>query len=156
MNQQAVRFTFKDLIFLISLLVVAYIVSQKVILREQLKMPTENMRVHIIAEGVRQPLAEDILIGDAVYQKGAMFPFGRIVDKEVRPARKVIADEHGQHQIVYAEQENDVALTISAPGFVSLAGSPIIDNTFFYSNQYLPIITEHAMFTSRVIQIRKD
>lgn len=156
MRERAFRLTWKDGLILLLLLAVVYIVAQKAMLREQLKMPTRQMEVLIVAESVPNPLVKDIVVGDSIYQKGAMFPFGTIVKKEVSPARRVIADEMGRYHVVYLDEQSDVALTIEAPGFVSLAGSPIIDNTFFYANQYLPAFTDRAVFTSRVIHVRKD
>jgi len=156
MKQGSYQFRVKDVLILALLILLVYILAQKVVLREQLKMPMQDMEVYIVAEGLPKPFENDIVIGDHIYQKGAMFPFGKIVEKEVKPAKRVLADANGQYKTVYLNEQSDVGIKIVAPGFVSLAGSPIIDNTFFYSNQYLPVFTEHAQFTSRVINIRKE
>ena len=156
MKQRSFQFGVKDILVLLLLVLIAYILVQKVLLRDQLKMPIQNMEVYIVAEGLPKPFENDIVIGDQIFQKGAMFPFGKIVEKDVKPAKRVIADADGQYKTVYLNEQNDVGIKIIAPGFVSLAGSPIIDNTFFYSNQYLPVFTDHATFTSRVIQVKKE
>lgn len=147
------RFKIKDAVFVLVVLAILVVLYQKWAIRNDLKMPSTDIVLQVVAEQKPEYLMQNILPGDHVYQRGASVPFGKIVGVEPRTANILVADDYGQMHLQPVEGLYDIYITIDTTGFVSLAGSPIIDRTFFHLNMYLPLFTERADFFTRVIGI---
>jgi hypothetical protein len=154
MSQRSFSFTFKDVLITLLLLVAAFIIALKASMAEKLVMPHKEMTVTIAIEGQLPSFHESIRPGDKIFQKGALAPFGKVVAVRAEPAKEYVSDARtGKMYLRPFTGEEDVYVTIKSSGFISLNGSPIIDNTFFYPNLYLPAKTDRAVFASRVISV---
>ncbi|AMA72034.1 MULTISPECIES: DUF4330 family protein [Aneurinibacillus] len=154
MNARAFSFTLKDALITLLLIAAAIIISLKASMAGKLIIPSKEMTVVLRIEGQEPSFHKSIKPGDKIFQKGQLEPFGTVVDVKTRPAEKYLPDVNGNYYLRSFDAEEDVYLTIKAPGFVSLDGRPIIDNTFFHANLYLPAHTNQAVFASRVISVK--
>lgn len=157
MSQRSFSFTLKDALITLLLIGAVIIIALKASMTGKLVMPHKEMTVTIAIEGQLPSFHKSIHPGDKIFQKGTMGvtpPFGKVIDVKAVPAKKYLPDATtGSYKLQHFKGEEDVYLTIKATGFVSLDGSPIIDNTFFYPNLYLPARTDGAIFASRVISV---
>lgn len=147
------RFKARDVVILLIALAVITIIFSKVLILGKLEMPQRSFTLTIVSEQEPAYMADSILPGDYVYQRGASEPFGKITHVEPQTSMMLIADDYGQMHYKPVDGLYDIYITIDTSGFLSLNGSPIIDRTFFYVNMYLPVFTERANFATRVIEI---
>lgn len=134
--------------------VVGWITVEKVIIRSQLGEGPRQTYITVSAEGVRDFIADAVIVNDPVFKKGESQLYGRIVDVEVRPARTPgFNTETGITQIVEIPDHYDVFITIEATTMRSPFGNTLINNGIVELNQYLPIYTSHASLKTRVISI---
>ncbi|MFT9848908.1 DUF4330 family protein [Aneurinibacillus sp. REN35] len=155
MTQRSFSFTLKDALITLLLIGAVIIIALKASTAGKLVMPSKEMTVTIAIEGQRPPFSESIRPGDHIsFQKGTFTPFGTVTAVKAVPAKKYLPDATtGKYKLEYFKGEEDVYVTIKASGFISANGSPIIDNTFFHPNLYLPAKTDRAIFASRVISV---
>lgn len=151
--QRPYAFKLRDVLILLVTLVALVIIFQKILIRNDLRMPPVDFAVHVVAEQKGQYLLDNILPGDHVYQRGASVPFGKIVEVVPQTANIITADDYGGMHLMPVSGLYDIHITIDTTGFVSVSGSPIVDRTFFHLNMYLPLFTERADFPVRVIGI---
>ncbi|WP_027417769.1 DUF4330 family protein [Aneurinibacillus terranovensis] len=153
MDTRPFSFTLRDVLITILILISLCIIGFKVNTANHLKMPARNMTVSLVIEG--QPLGYHTSIqpGDRIFQKGSLAPFGTVVSVDAKPTQVTIPMDNGQLSKISFTGEEDVYVKIKSSGFVSLHGSPIIDDTFFYVNQYLPAKTNRAVFGSRIVDV---
>ena len=153
MTGRAFSFTVKDAFITVLIVLAGCVIVLKAGMVDRLVMPQKDMTVTMVIEGQLPAFHKAIQAGDKVYQKGALNPFGTVVSVEAKPAKIYVADAKGNYHLEAFKDQEDVYLTVRSSGFLSLSGAPIIDDTFFYSNQYLPAHTERATFASRVINV---
>jgi hypothetical protein len=153
MNTRSFSFTLGDVFITLLLIAAVVITGLKFNLAGHLKMPSENMMVSVVIESADPGYHQAINPGDKVFQKGSLSPFGTVVSVAAKPAKKTITTKDGKIVSMPFSGAEDVYVTIKAHGYKSLNGSPIIDDTFFYVNQYLPAKTSHATFASRVLDV---
>ncbi|GEN35207.1 MULTISPECIES: DUF4330 family protein [Aneurinibacillus] len=154
MNQRSFSFTLKDALITLLLIGAAFIIALKASMAGKLVMPHKEMTVTVAIEGQLPSFHKSIRPGDKIFQKGALQPFGEVTAVKAVPAKKYLPDTTtGKYRLASFKGEEDVYLTIKSSGFISLHGSPIIDNTFFHPNLYLPAKTDRAVFASRVISV---
>jgi hypothetical protein len=153
MSQRAFSFTLKDVLITLLLIGVICVIALKFSMPGKLAMPEKELTVVLRIEEQLPSFHKAIKPGDKVFQKGSLEPFGTVVKVEAKPAQHYVPDANGNYYLREFNDQEDVYLTIKSSGFLSLSGSPIIDNTFFHANLYLPAHTDQAVFASRVISV---
>ncbi|BAU26923.1 uncharacterized protein DUF4330 [Aneurinibacillus soli] len=156
MSGRAFSFTAKDAFITVLLVLAGIIIILKAGMASKLVMPPENLTVTMVIEAQLPNFHKSIRAGDKIYQKGALSPFGTVVSVEAKPAKIYTADAKGHYYLREFPEQEDVYVTVRSPGFLSLSGAPIIDDTFFYANQYMPAHTERATFASRILDVEKQ
>lgn len=154
MGKRSFRFAPLDVLIIVFVFLFIFVVSQKLLLNQGLYMPEQKISLTIVLENQRDFMGNAISVGDSVYQKGASQPFGIIKNIEIKPAETVVVDSNGNTFLREVPEHLDTFIMIESLGFISKAGSPIIDNSFFHLNQYLPVHTNKVKFATRVVEIR--
>lgn len=154
MKKNSCRFTLLDGLVIIILLLIIVVVVKKITLNQYLQMPEQKIVLTFSLENERDFVGDSLSIGDPVFQKGALEPFGTILQVETRPAEEVVTDSNGAMFLGEVPDRFDTFITVETTGFVSRYGGSVIDNSFFYLNQYLSVRTNKVNFAVRVIEVR--
>lgn len=155
MEKRAWRFTFRDAVILLIILIAAFLFILKLGVARELDQPDTDFEIVLRGEG-RYPFMQDqIQVGDKVYQKGSPVVFGVVTSVTNEPARSDIIDIlSGQikpDELV--PNSYNIVVKIKSRGFSSLSGSAIIDNNLITVNQYLVINTNRVFLPTRVMSI---
>ncbi len=155
MEKYTWRFTFRDVVIVLILVLVAILFVQKLGVARTLDRPDNTFEIVLRLEVKESYMLDKIEVGDKVYQKGSSAVFGVVTAVTHEPARADGMDIiHGQFTLdEVVPNHYNVLITINSVGFSSLDGTPVIDNNMITLNQYLVINTSRVYLPTRVMSI---
>lgn len=158
MEKRSWRFTLRDALIIVVLLLIAYVFVNKLMVARVLDRPETTFAIVIQSEAREAYYLDQVKVGDRVYQKGSPVVFGVVTDVEAVPATLDIPNVlTGEYQTdVLAPNLYNIVITLQTDGQAALSGAPIIDNNLITLNQYLVVNTGRVYLPSRVMSIANE
>lgn len=155
MEKREWKFTFRDTLLILLIILIAVVFVQKMITARALDRADDTFEIILRGE-VKEPFMRDqIKVGDQVYQKGSPVVFGVVTSVSTEPATMDSVDVHtGEYKVdEVTPNMYHLVITLQSTGFSSVNGTAIIDNNMITLNQYLVINTNRVHLPTRVMSI---
>lgn len=152
---RAWKFSFKDVLVIIFIILLAIIFVMKLIVARTLDQPPATFEIVLRVETKEAFMLDQVKVGDKLFQKGSTTVFGEVVSVESETATSEISNVLTGEIYIDQPVENryNLLITIRSTGNLSVNGTPIIDHNMITVNQYLVVNNSRVHLPSRVMSI---